>query len=98
MSDDPVNHRGSTPTERWIQHFIQGISLAAVIGGGALLWDLKTSNAIIQTELKNMSQRMEDFKLFMSDRYTSTDAEREHLIIERELQDHESRIRKLESK
>lgn len=89
---------GSTPVDRWVQRLIHGISLAAILAGGSLLWDMKTSNLIIQNDLRAMTERLDDFKLFMGDRYTSSDARRDLTILEKELKDHEDRIRKLEAK
>lgn len=95
---DASTVRGSTPWERAIQHITQVLIVAAIIGGFTQLSSLQKSTAIIETEMRGMRQRFDDFKVFMGDRYTSGDATRDRIIIDRELSDHEDRIRNIERK
>jgi hypothetical protein len=90
--------RGSTQIERWVQHVLQALTVASIIGGFVLLSDLRTSNAVIVERLDQQGKRLDDFKAFMSDRYTGADAARDIQPILSELSDHEDRIRRLEAR
>ena len=52
--------RGSTPIERWAQHVVQAITVAAVVWFGVTLSSLKTSDAITQVKLDTLQQRIGD--------------------------------------
>ena len=109
METDMDDKRGQTSLERMVTHIVQAVLIAAVIGGAVLLIDLKESMAVTQTEMKasaaltqaemkSMSTRFADFKILMSDRYTSAQAAAANAIIQKELNDHEVRLRNVEQR
>jgi len=89
--------RGSTPIERWAQHVVQAITVAAVVWFGVTLSSLKTSDAITQVKLDTLQQRIGDFSAQTSDTYTRTSAMADLKRVAERLADFEQRIRKLES-
>jgi hypothetical protein len=88
--------RGQLPIERFLLHVVQAITVAGIIGGYVVLSDLRTSTAVLQTQIISLSQRVDDFRAMASDRYTSTEAERDRKPMLEVLSDHETRIRALE--
>lgn len=99
--DDNEEHpkvRGSSPIERAVQHVIQVISVAAILGGFYVLQELRTSNAVIQVELQSVKSRLDDLKPLVTGNYTDAEAQRDQTIFERALEDHEDRIRTLEGR
>lgn len=101
MSDDgegtklPGN-RGSTPLERVVQHVIQALCVAAILGGFYILSELRSSNAVIRTELQTLKQQLADIKVASADRYTASQAQSDLSYLRERLQDHEDRVRSLE--
>lgn len=96
--------RGQTPFERYVMHVVQAISIAAILGVIALLWDMRQvmsdqerELAVANAQLVQVNERIEDFRAFMADRYTASQADRDLTPIRRELSDHEARIRALEA-
>lgn len=92
-----ANNSENTSVERWAQHVIQAITVAAVIWFGVTLTQLKTSDAITQVKLDTLQARIGDFQNRTADRYTKTDATRDLKRVVERLADFEQRIRKLES-
>lgn len=88
--------RGQTPVERWAQHVVQAVTVAAIIGGGMMLSELKTAVAVMAQRQESMSVRFADFKIIMDDRYTGQQAAVAHSRIEDQLSDHEARLRVIE--
>ena len=82
--------------ERIVLHAVQAITVAGIIGGYVSISDLKTSNAVLRVELQGLSARLEDFRSLASDRYTSTQAQRDIKPLIERVADHEARIRTLE--
>lgn len=79
--------------ERLVQHAIQAVTVAAIIGGFAILSDLQSSNAVIRSEIATLKGR---FDAFTADRYTSREARRDNELYQSKLLDHEARLRELE--
>ena len=96
MTDQVQNGRGSTPMERWFDHIVRAITVAAIIGGTAMLLDMRGTQQIILERIGNNTERISDLRGLAADRYTNTDALRDLSSIREELRDHETRLRALE--
>lgn len=88
--------RGSTKLERSFATVVQVITVTAIIGGTALMFEMKTTVAVILERVSNMQVRLDDFRSFSVDRYTATEAEKEISPIVTRQKDFEERLRKLE--
>lgn len=91
------SERGSTPFERYVQHAVQVVTVSSVIGGTVAFFDLRTQNAVLEQRLISIEDRIDEIKQGAGDRYTGTEARRDFVRIETLLNDHEKRIRALES-
>lgn len=83
--------------EKWAQHVIQTLSVAAIIWFGMTLSELKTQNAITQIKVVSIQERLSDMSLNVRDRYTKTEALNDINRTVDTLKDHELRLRKLEA-
>lgn len=103
------NKRGQTTMERIFLHIIQAVTVTGIIGVGIGLTQLKVSNAVMQSELhtsnknvqfqlKNLTDRINEFKQISADRYTASQAIKDLAPIMERARDHEERIRGLEHK
>lgn len=88
--------RSSLSIERSIQHIVQVVSGAAIIGGAVVLADLRTSNAVIQNELISLKASLEEVKVRGLDLYTGTQASKDLSVIFQKIRDNELRIREVE--
>jgi hypothetical protein len=88
--------RGQTPLERILLHIVQGVTVIGIVGGYVSMSDLKTSNAVLQIELRALTDRLDDFRDLSGDRYTLTQAQRDIKPIMDAMSDHEARLRQLE--
>ena len=92
-----TNQRGSLPIERWAQHVVQAITVAAILWFAVSINQLSISDSITQVKLDTLQARLSDFGDMMQDRYTRTDAITDLQRVTLRLSDFEQRIRKLES-
>lgn len=84
--------------EKWWQHVIQAITVAAVIWFAIGITELKTSDAITQVKLDTLQTRIGDFSQRTEDRYTKTEAMEDLRRVVARLSDFEQRIRELENR
>ncbi|MEH6524399.1 hypothetical protein [Sulfitobacter sp.] len=82
--------------ERILLHIVQGVTVVGIVGGYVSMAELKTSNAVLQIELRALTDRLDDFRALSGDRYTSTQAQRDIKPIIDRMSDHEARLRQLE--
>lgn len=88
--------RGQSTIERVFLHVIQAVTVTGILGGYVALTQLKTSNAVLQTQMENLTTRIDDFKTLSADRYTASQAIKDLAPLIETNRDHESRIRHLE--
>ena len=88
--------RGQTGFERSLQHVLQAVTVAAIIGGAVLLSEVRTSTAVIEQKVIEVKDQISKIESITADRYTATQAREAAIIINRNMNDHENRIRKLE--
>lgn len=88
--------RGQTALERIVLHAVQAVTVAGIIGGYLAVSDLRTSNAVLQVEVKGLSDRLEDFRDLVDDRYTARQAQRDFKPLIERVADHEARLRTIE--
>ena len=90
--------RGQSTIERVFLHVIQAVTVTGILGGYVALTQLKTSNAVLQTQMENLTIRIDDFKDASRDRYTASDSIRDLRPLISTSKDHEIRIRQLEQR
>jgi Tfp pilus assembly protein PilN len=83
--------------ERILLHVVQAITVVGIVGGYVSLSELKTSNAVLQTQVESLTERMDDLRSFAGDKYTARQAARDIAPLLEKVSDHEARIRKLEA-
>lgn len=88
--------RGSLPIERWFDHVVRALTVAAIVWGFVTISDLRTEQAVMTTQLIGMNDRLSDLRAASLDRYTSGDARRDLSPLIDRLSDHEGRLRILE--
>ena len=88
--------RGQTGFERSLQHVLQAVTVAAIIGGAVLLSEVRTSTAVIEQKVIEVKDQISKIESITADRYTATQAREAAIVINRNMMDHENRIRKLE--
>ena len=88
--------RGQSSVERILLHVVQAVTVAGIIGGYVAMSDLKTSTAVLQSELRSLSERLDDFRALSGDRYTATQAARDIKPLFERIADFEIRLRNLE--
>jgi hypothetical protein len=88
--------RGSSPVERILQHVIQALLVVAIVGVFVALSELRTATAVAKVELIQLNDHLATFRTLVDDRYTGTDAIRDFNRVNRSINDHEIRIRKVE--
>lgn len=89
--------RGQGPLERGFLHVMQGITLIAFAAAGGMLINLSGDLREVRVELRQLNERIVDFRRLAEDRYTTTQAIRDLGAIDKILEDHEERIRALET-
>ena len=93
-----AGERGQTGFERSLQHVLQALTVAAIVGGAVLLSEVRTSTAIIETKVIEVERQIIKIEVLTADRYTATQAARDAIVIRRNMDDHEKRIRTLEGR
>lgn len=88
--------RGSSQLERRFQNVVQSVLVAAIIGGGVVMMEVRTEVAVTQNDIRTMSIRLNDFRSLAADRYTASQAATTNRPIITDLADHEARLRVLE--
>ena len=91
-----TDQRGSSPIERYAQHVVQAITVAAILWFAISINKLSISDSITQVKLDTLQARISDFGDRTQDRYTRTDAMDDLQRVTLRLSDFEQRIRKLE--
>ena len=92
-----TDRRGSSPIERYAQHVVQAITVAAILWFAVSINKLSISDSITQVKLDTLQARISDFRNQAQDRYTRTQAMDDIQRVAVRLSDFEQRIRKLES-
>jgi hypothetical protein len=93
MDDAP---RGSTRIERYAQHIVQAVTVAAIIGGAVAVVGMREDIAVMKNTMAIMKEQVSDLKAATADRYTATEARRERQPLIDAIADHEARIRLIE--
>ena len=88
--------RGQTGLERVLLHIVQVVTVTGIIGGYVAMGELRTSNAVLQSEFRALSERLEDFRTSFSNAYTERQAQSDLAPIYARQVDHEARLRALE--
>ena len=55
-------HRGSSPAERWFDHVVRALTVAAIIGGAVWLTDMRSQIVGIQKDLGYLTQQIGELK------------------------------------
>ena len=90
-------HRGSSPAERWFDHVVRALTVAAIISSAVWLTDMRSQIVGIQKDLGYLTQQIGELKGLTDDRYTGTQARRDLQRVIDALGDHETRLRALEN-
>lgn len=94
MSETPASSPGTI--ERTVVHIVRTTTVAGIIGGYVALSDLKTSNAVLESQINALTVRIDDLKSLTSDRYTGSQALRDLQPVQERILDHEKRLRLIE--
>nr|WP_321445689.1 hypothetical protein [uncultured Cohaesibacter sp.] len=60
MSDTPASNPGAI--ERTVVHIVRTTTVAGIIGGYVAVSDLKTSNAVLESQISALTVRIDDLK------------------------------------
>ena len=91
-----TEERGSSQIERYAQHIVQAVTVAAIIFGAKSLTELQTADAITQVKLDTLQARINDFSARTQDRYTGAQALKDRAEVDETLRDFETRLRVVE--
>ncbi|MCB1454034.1 MAG: hypothetical protein KDJ43_10335 [Rhizobiaceae bacterium] len=92
------DRRGSSTAERWFDHAVRVMTVAAILSGATWLLDMRTSVAVIHSEIGQLRNQLGKLEGLSSDRYTGTEARRDLARVQDMISDHEARLRSLEMK
>jgi hypothetical protein len=103
MTETPQQLRGQSTLERWVQHIMQALTIAAILGGYQYaidlqlsLFEMKTSMAVQKAEMISVREKLIDIKVLGVAAYSNAEARAAHQSMYDIFADHENRIRLLE--
>lgn len=91
-----IDERGSSIVERWYHHIVAGISLAGLLAGITILWNLDRDVAVMQEKIGGFEKQISILTGHTQNRYTAIDAARDRETAAEIHKDQESRLRRLE--
>ena len=95
---EKLTERPSVMQDSLLMKMFVGVVLAAIVAGTALLLELRQTSGITQEKVTQLEDRLADFKNFMSDRYTGSQARHDLSRVEQVLERYEEEFDRLRAR